>query len=124
MQRCPLCRATLGDDDTCRRCKADLGTVRQVMRESRALTGAAMHSLALGNMAEPSGCCGARWIFTRRQRHGPCGSWWKNKGDLYNTGASVSVVQGGMSRAILLALEILSRLRDYPMQRHSASSRA
>jgi hypothetical protein len=52
MQRCPLCRATLGDDDTCRRCKADLGTVRQVMRESRDLTGAAMHSLAVGNMTD------------------------------------------------------------------------
>lgn len=52
MQRCPLCRATLGDGDTCRRCKADLATVRQVMRESRALTGAAMHSLALGNTTD------------------------------------------------------------------------
>ena len=47
MERCPLCRATLSNDDICRRCKADLGTVRQVMRESRALTGEAMHSLAL-----------------------------------------------------------------------------
>ena len=51
MQRCPLCRATLGDGDICRRCKADLGSVRRVVRESRALTGAAMHSLTLGNRA-------------------------------------------------------------------------
>ena len=49
MQRCPLCRATLGDGDTCRRCKAELATVRRVMRESQALTGAAMHWLAQGN---------------------------------------------------------------------------
>jgi hypothetical protein len=49
MQRCPLCRATLGDGDICRRCKAELATVRRVMRESQALTGAAMHWLAQGN---------------------------------------------------------------------------
>lgn len=49
MQRCPLCRAMLGDGDTCRRCKADLTTVRRVIRESQALAGAAMHCLTQGN---------------------------------------------------------------------------
>ena len=51
MQRCPLCRAMLNGADTCRRCKAELGTVLQVDRESRSLAGAAMHRLAVGDTA-------------------------------------------------------------------------
>jgi hypothetical protein len=49
MERCPLCRATLAGADTCRRCKAELQTVRRVERESRALVGAAMFRLSLGD---------------------------------------------------------------------------
>ncbi|MEA2769594.1 MAG: hypothetical protein QOD93_2556 [Acetobacteraceae bacterium] len=51
MERCPLCRALLNGADTCRRCKAELATVRRVDGESQALTGAAMHQLALGDIA-------------------------------------------------------------------------
>jgi hypothetical protein len=51
MERCPLCRALLNGADTCRRCKAELATVRRVDGESRALAGAAMHRLALGDVA-------------------------------------------------------------------------
>lgn len=51
MERCPLCRALLKNSaDTCRRCKAELSTVRRVDGESQALTGAAMHQLALGDV--------------------------------------------------------------------------
>jgi hypothetical protein len=51
MERCPLCRALLNGADTCRRCKADLATARRVDAQGRALTGAAMHRLALGDIA-------------------------------------------------------------------------
>ena len=51
MERCPLCRALLNGADACRRCKAELVTVRRVDAESRALAGAAMHRLALGDVA-------------------------------------------------------------------------
>ena len=51
MERCPLCRATLQGAGTCRRCKAELQTVRRVERESQALAGAAMHRLCLGDLA-------------------------------------------------------------------------
>jgi hypothetical protein len=51
MERCPLCRALLNGADTCRRCKAELATARRVDGESRALTGAAIHRLALGDVA-------------------------------------------------------------------------
>jgi hypothetical protein len=51
MDRCPLCRALLNGADTCRRCKAELATVRRVDGESRALASVAMHRLALGDVA-------------------------------------------------------------------------
>jgi len=51
MERCPLCRAMLDGAETCRRCKAELGSVRRVVRESRTLAGEAMHRLALGDAA-------------------------------------------------------------------------
>jgi hypothetical protein len=51
MERCPLCRALLKGADTCRRCKAELSTVRRVEGESQALTSAAMHQLAWGDIA-------------------------------------------------------------------------
>ncbi len=46
MDRCPLCRATLNGAETCRRCRAELGTAIGVARRSRDLAGAAMLSLA------------------------------------------------------------------------------
>jgi hypothetical protein len=49
--RCPLCRAVLNGAETCRRCKAELQTVRRVEREGQTLLGAAMHHLALGDPA-------------------------------------------------------------------------
>ena len=51
MERCPLCRATLNGAETCRRCKAELQTAQRVERESRALAGAAMRCLTLGDTA-------------------------------------------------------------------------
>ena len=47
MDRCPLCRAMLNGAETCRRCRAELGTAQQVERTSQALVGAAVHCMAL-----------------------------------------------------------------------------
>jgi hypothetical protein len=49
MERCPLCRALLNGVSTCRRCKAELGSVQRVEHESRVLAGRAMYRLALGD---------------------------------------------------------------------------
>jgi hypothetical protein len=45
MERCPLCRAVLHGADTCRRCRAELGSAQRVARESRRLVGAAIQQL-------------------------------------------------------------------------------
>jgi hypothetical protein len=55
MERCPLCRAALNGAETCRRCKAELGSVIRVERAGRALAGAAMRCLALGDEAAAEG---------------------------------------------------------------------
>ena len=55
MERCPLCRAVLNGADTCRRCRAELGTAQRVEREARALAGRAMQFLALGDVAAAGG---------------------------------------------------------------------
>jgi hypothetical protein len=52
MERCPICRALLNGADTCRRCRAELATVCEVERLGRDLTGAGMHRLAVGDVAE------------------------------------------------------------------------
>jgi hypothetical protein len=49
MERCPICRATLNGADTCRRCRAVLGSVIGVERQARRLLGEAMHRLVLGD---------------------------------------------------------------------------
>jgi len=54
MDRCPLCRATLNGGDTCRRCRAELGTAQRVEREGQALLDAAIHRLSLGDVAAAS----------------------------------------------------------------------
>ena len=48
MEQCPICRAQLKGADICRRCRAELGKIKQIVRQSEALAGAAMHFLALG----------------------------------------------------------------------------
>jgi uncharacterized protein HemY len=50
MEHCPICRASLNGADTCRRCRADLGKVIRLERQSQRLAGAALHSLALGDV--------------------------------------------------------------------------
>jgi hypothetical protein len=51
MERCPLCRATLNGADTCRRCRADLQSVKRVEREGQILVDAAIHCLSLDDAA-------------------------------------------------------------------------
>ncbi len=55
MERCPLCRAALHGAETCRRCKAELGSAMRVEREARALVGSAMRCLALGDESAADG---------------------------------------------------------------------
>ena len=49
MEHCPICRAQLTVGDVCRRCRADLGKVRQIARTSDELAGAALYLLATGD---------------------------------------------------------------------------
>jgi hypothetical protein len=51
MDRCPLCRAMLHGADTCRRCRAELGTAQWVERDSQTLVGAAICHLVYDNAA-------------------------------------------------------------------------
>jgi hypothetical protein len=51
MIHCPICRALLNGDETCRRCRTELKQAQDVERQGRELAGAAMHLLALGNTA-------------------------------------------------------------------------
>jgi hypothetical protein len=50
MGHCPICRASLNGADTCRRCRADLSKVMRLEQQSETLAGAALHSLALGDV--------------------------------------------------------------------------
>ena len=49
MEHCPICRAQLTVGDVCRRCRADLGKIRQIAQTSDRLAGAALHLLATGD---------------------------------------------------------------------------
>jgi hypothetical protein len=49
MERCPICRAMLNGTDTCRRCRAELGSVIGAERLARHLLGEAMYRLTLGD---------------------------------------------------------------------------
>jgi len=51
MERCPICRATVGDIETCRRCKTDLTPLLRVERTAADLEMQAFHHLAAGQPA-------------------------------------------------------------------------
>ena len=51
LQQCPICRARLDGDGPCRRCRAELATVRRVAEQSAALAGAGLYRLAAGDPA-------------------------------------------------------------------------
>jgi len=51
MDTCPICRASLNGATTCRRCRADLQKVQEAALRGQALMGAAMRSLAEGDLA-------------------------------------------------------------------------
>ena len=51
MDACPICRASLNGATTCRRCRADLQKVQEAALRGQALMGAAMRSLAEGDLA-------------------------------------------------------------------------
>ena len=49
LTNCPICRALLDGADTCRRCRTEVGGLRDVERRGRELAGRAMQLLAAGN---------------------------------------------------------------------------
>jgi hypothetical protein len=51
LDQCPICRARLEGDGPCRRCRAELGSARDVAERSAALAGAALLDLATGDRA-------------------------------------------------------------------------
>jgi hypothetical protein len=51
LEQCPICRARLDSNDSCRRCRAELSTVRRVAEQGAALAGAGLHRLAAGDRA-------------------------------------------------------------------------
>lgn len=55
MERCPICRAAVGDSDTCRRCKTDLTSLLRLERQAAALELAAFRHLAEGRPAAAKG---------------------------------------------------------------------
>ena len=49
MDRCPICRATLNGAETCRRCRAELGSVIRTERMAEQLRTMAMHRFMSGD---------------------------------------------------------------------------
>ena len=64
METCPVCRASLNGATTCRRCRADLQKVMEVEQRGQALAGAAMLSLAEGDLA-----AAVQWLARARAVH-------------------------------------------------------
>ena len=50
MDRCPICRATLNGAETCRRCRAELGSVLRTERMAEQLRTMAMHRFMSGDL--------------------------------------------------------------------------
>jgi hypothetical protein len=51
LEQCPVCGARLNGSDSCRRCRAELETVRRIAQQSAALAGAGLERLAAGDRA-------------------------------------------------------------------------
>jgi hypothetical protein len=49
MERCPICRASLNGAETCRRCRAELGSVLRTERMAEQLRALAMHRFVSGD---------------------------------------------------------------------------
>ena len=49
MERCPICRATLNGAETCRRCRAELGSAIRTERMAERLRTMAMHRFMSGD---------------------------------------------------------------------------
>jgi hypothetical protein len=49
MDRCPICRASLNGAETCRRCRAELGSVLRTERMAEQLRALAMHRFVSGD---------------------------------------------------------------------------
>jgi hypothetical protein len=64
MDACPVCRASLNGASICRRCRADLRQVKEIAQRGQALVGAAMLSLAEGDVT-----AAARWLDRARAVH-------------------------------------------------------
>jgi hypothetical protein len=64
METCPICRANLNGANACRRCRADLQKVQEIEQLGEALAGAAMLSLAKGDLANAE-----QWLRRARAVH-------------------------------------------------------
>jgi len=51
LRQCPICRARLDATGPCRRCRAELASVRRVAEASAAMASAGLHRLAAGDRA-------------------------------------------------------------------------
>ena len=49
MERCPICRASLNGAETCRRCRAELGSVMRTKRMAEQLRAMAIHRFMSGD---------------------------------------------------------------------------
>lgn len=54
MDRCPVCRASLREGTTCRRCGADLAPLQRIIRESQMLETLSVQALLQGNPLQAS----------------------------------------------------------------------
>ena len=52
MEECPICRASLNGSDICRRCRAELGRVKEIELRGAAFAGEAMRAMALGETTQ------------------------------------------------------------------------
>ena len=64
MQACPICRASLNGASVCRRCRADLGKVQEIVLRGRALAVTGLRALVEGDAGDA-----ARWIGRARSVH-------------------------------------------------------
>ena len=64
MQACPICRASLNGASVCRRCRAELGKVREIEQRGRMLAVTAVRMLVEGDAGSA-----VRWLGRARFVH-------------------------------------------------------
>jgi len=62
MERCPACRARLGQAEVCSRCGTDFSISRRAERQAQALARLAVHQLVLGQTQQAAATAGAATV--------------------------------------------------------------